>query len=380
MNGLSARPFRLASNRVNYLLPGGEMIDEFLGLARGAVPGASQMWVASTVQSTLPGAADSRSYILPEDGGGCLAEELQKDPAAFLGSAHAAAFGADVGFLLKLLHSSQRLLVQAHPDKAKAEKYFRWPHGKTEAWYVLATEGEAYIWAGFRPGVTREGFAALIEQQDTAAILGCLHQFAIAPGDVVFIPAGLPHAMGANSLVAEIQEPTDITLRAEYIRPDGSRLPPESLHGGAGMEALLDCFDFSAAAPRGGAGEILPCPGPAAHPRRGGDHPHRPRGHRLLRPCAGAGPWPLPPEKPLLPGAAGGKRRGRTFRRRRDAAPQTGHRGVRARRRGGLHPHPQGGRAGGAGVHPARALTNNAKLRRPLPRRSQNTAGPPPAR
>ena len=111
MSGLSARPFRLAPNRVNYLLPGGEMIDEFLGLRRGAAPGASQMWVASTVQSTLPGAADSRSYILPEDGGGCLAEELQKDPAAFLGKAHAAAFGADMGFLLKLLHSSQRLLV-----------------------------------------------------------------------------------------------------------------------------------------------------------------------------------------------------------------------------------------------------------------------------
>ena len=50
--------------------------------------------------------------------------------------------------------------------------------------------------------------------------------------------------------MAEIQEPTDITLRAEYIRPDGSRLPPESLHGGAGMEALLDCFDFSGAAPQ----------------------------------------------------------------------------------------------------------------------------------
>ena len=250
MNGLSARPFRLAANRVNYLLPGGEMIDEFLGLERGAVPGASQMWVASTVQSTLPGAADSRSYILPEDGGGCLAGELQKDPAAFLGGAHAAAFGADPGYLLKLLHSSQRLLVQAHPDKAKAEKYFHWPHGKTEAWYVLATEGEAHIWAGFRPGVTREHFAALIERQDTAAILGCLHHFDIAPGDVIFIPAGLPHAMGANSLVAEIQEPTDITLRAEHIRPDGSRLPPESLHGGAGMEALLHCFDLSGAAPQ----------------------------------------------------------------------------------------------------------------------------------
>lgn len=250
MNPLARRPFRLAANRVNYLLPGGEMIDEFLGLPRGSAPGASQMWVASTVQSTLPGAADSRSYILPADGGGCLAEALQRDPAAFLGQKHAAAFGADPGFLLKLLHSSQRLLVQAHPDRARAEKYFHWPHGKTEAWYVLATEGEAYVWAGFRPGVTREAFAALIEKQDTAAILGCLHRFSIAPGDVIFIPAGLPHAMGANSLVAEIQEPTDITLRAEYIRPDGSRLPPESLHGGAGMDALLDCFDFSCAAPR----------------------------------------------------------------------------------------------------------------------------------
>ena len=61
MNPLARRPFRLAANRVNYLLPGGEMIDEFLGLPRGSAPGASQMWLASTVQSTLPGAADRRS-------------------------------------------------------------------------------------------------------------------------------------------------------------------------------------------------------------------------------------------------------------------------------------------------------------------------------
>ena len=61
--------------------------------------------------------------------------------------------------------------------------------------------------------------------------------------------------IGAGSLVAEIQEPTDITLRAERIRPDGSELPPESLHSGAGMDALLDCFDFSWALPAGAVRE-----------------------------------------------------------------------------------------------------------------------------
>ena len=41
------------------------------------------------------------------------------------------------------------------------------------------------------------------------------------------------------------RQPVDITLRAERIRPDGSVLPEESLHGGKGMDILLDCFDFT---------------------------------------------------------------------------------------------------------------------------------------
>ncbi|MEG0854666.1 MAG: mannose-6-phosphate isomerase, partial [Angelakisella sp.] len=138
----------------------------------------------------------------------------------------------------------QRLLVQTHPNKALAQRYFHSPYGKTEAWYVLEAQHGACIYAGFREGVTPEQFRKLIEAQDTEQILGCLHRFEISPGDVVFIPGGMPHAMGAGSLVAEIQEPTDITLRAERIRPDGSVLPPESLHSGIGMDGLIECFRF----------------------------------------------------------------------------------------------------------------------------------------
>ena len=250
MSAAPNRPLRLEPNRVSYIIPGDGLIDRFLGLEKSE---ASQLWVASCVSSALPGAKDSRSRLVQEDGGEVLAELLEKDPQGYLGKRHAQQFGAQPGFLLKLLNSRDRLLVQTHPDKAKAKKYFGAACGKAEGWYVLdvdESKGPAFIWAGFQPGVTPERFRALIEKQDCPAILDCLHQFVIMPGDVVFIPPGMPHALGAGSLVAEIQEPIDLTLRAERFRPDGSELAPESLHSGAGMDGLLDCFDFGWAAPK----------------------------------------------------------------------------------------------------------------------------------
>lgn len=237
------RPLRLKTNKISYLIPGGALINRFLGEDESN-PTASQMWIASVVQCVLDGAADSRSYLVDKDGGQCLKMLIEEKPAEYLGEEFAKKHGSNPGFLLKLLHSRDRLLAQVHPNKEKAKKYFDSPFGKTEAWYVLDTEPKACIWAGFRNGVTREYFQTLIERQDAEKILGCMYRFEIMPGDVVFIPAGLPHALGEGSLVAEIQEPTDITLRAERFRPDGSAMPEESLHSGIGMEGLLDCFDF----------------------------------------------------------------------------------------------------------------------------------------
>ncbi|UQT47968.1 class I mannose-6-phosphate isomerase [Flavonifractor plautii] len=192
----------------------------------------SQMWIASLVTSALqPGTATGLSRVAGTDV--FLRDCLAENPAAWLGEAHAAHWGVSLGFLLKLLHSRDRLLLQTHPDGARARKYFGLPSGKDEAWYVLDTRPGACIWLGFRPGVTPAYFRGLIERQDTAALLDCLHQIPIRPGEVYFIPAGTAHAMGSDSLVAELQEPVDITLRAEYIRPDGSRLPVESMYGPA---------------------------------------------------------------------------------------------------------------------------------------------------
>ncbi len=250
---LSRKPLVLRSNLVSYLIAGGPLLPQFMGLdpgldasfypARGHSP--SQMWVASTVTSALGSDTEGLSRLSEEDGGFFLKTLLDSDPALFLGESHARRWGSNPGFLVKLLDSRDRLLVQVHPDKARAKKYFGSEFGKTEAWYVIDALPGAIIHAGFRPGVTKESLREAILEGDSRHILALLHAFPVVPGDVLFIPAGMPHALDSGSLVVEIQEPTDITLRAERKRPSGEILPESFLHAGRGMEALLDCFDYS---------------------------------------------------------------------------------------------------------------------------------------
>ena len=58
---------RLAPNKVDYLIPRGEMINEFLGEGPGARV-CSQMWIASLVTSALqPGTATGLSRVAGTD-------------------------------------------------------------------------------------------------------------------------------------------------------------------------------------------------------------------------------------------------------------------------------------------------------------------------
>jgi len=238
-------PWVLETNRIRYLIKGGRLLSSFFGYEDEA--GAySQVWIASTVTSALDG-TEGLSRLCGN--GPYLKDLIEAHPEQVLGEEHVKTWGNTARFLVKLLNSRDRLLVQAHPDGKMAKKYFHLDFGKTESWFVLDVEKDSAeppcIYVGFRQGVTRENFRHLIEIQDTQAILDCLYRFEIEKGQVIFIPAGLPHALGSGSLVAELQEPVDITLRAERFRPDGSELPEESLHSGIGIEAMLDCFDFT---------------------------------------------------------------------------------------------------------------------------------------
>ncbi len=137
--------------------------------------------------------------------------------------------------LLKYLDAADRLSVQVHPDDRLAARLDPPDLGKTEAWTVLAAEPGSLIYAGLKPGATRDKLARAIEQ---GACEQWLHSFEPEPGDCLLLPAGTVHALGAGLLVAEIQQSSDTTYRMfDWNRVD-SKGNARQLHVEQALEAI----------------------------------------------------------------------------------------------------------------------------------------------
>ncbi|RXT40186.1 class I mannose-6-phosphate isomerase [Bradyrhizobium betae] len=111
--------------------------------------------------------------------------------------------------LLKLLFTSQPLSIQVHPDDTFA-RAMGMPNGKSEAWYILSAEPDAQIGAGLKHRVTAQQLRASIQNGSIAELI---QWRSVAAGDVVYIPAGTIHAIGAGIVLAEIQQRSDATFR-----------------------------------------------------------------------------------------------------------------------------------------------------------------------
>ncbi|MEC8307136.1 MAG: type I phosphomannose isomerase catalytic subunit, partial [Chlamydiota bacterium] len=115
-----------------------------------------------------------------------LTELMRSHSAEIMGAGYEGPFP----FLAKLIDAREALSFQVHPNEESA-----WRHGgeaKSEAWYILATEGEAHIWLGKREGVSVErAKKSLVE----GGIREVARQQAVSPGDVYYVPGGLLHAI-----------------------------------------------------------------------------------------------------------------------------------------------------------------------------------------
>ncbi len=111
--------------------------------------------------------------------------------------------------LLKLLFTSEPLSIQVHPDDTFA-RAMGMPNGKSEAWYILSAEPDARIGVGLTHRVTPQQLRASIENGSIAELV---HWRPVAKGDVIYIPAGTIHAIGAGIVLAEIQQYSDVTFR-----------------------------------------------------------------------------------------------------------------------------------------------------------------------
>lgn len=236
------RPYRVGDNRVPVYYAGGERIARFRGLREAA--GGPEDWVASVTafppHLLPPGAAPAIGISRLEDGTS-LAEAVRADPAGWLGAPLAEAYGEEPGLLVKLLDAGERLPVHCHPDRDFARAHLRSRFGKTEGWIVMEAAPGAAVWLGFREEVAPELLRAWVEGQDAAAMLGAMNDLTVRAGDVLYVPAGVPHAIGPGIMLTELQEPTSFSMLAEYA-PFG--LTPEQATLGLGWDAALACFDL----------------------------------------------------------------------------------------------------------------------------------------
>ena len=171
--------------------------------------------------------------------GRTLREVLSDRPERVLGSAKL--INGRFPLLLKFLDARQELSVQVHPCDVRAAKAKPGANGKTEAWVILDANPEtSLLYSGFKAGMTADLFRASLNDKTTP---DTMHRFTPKPGDCVFLPAGIVHAIGADTFLFEVQQTSDITYRLyDWDRVDPVTKLPRELH----VEEGLDSSNFTA--------------------------------------------------------------------------------------------------------------------------------------
>lgn len=129
--------------------------------------------------------------------------------------------------LIKFLDAQQHLSVQVHPKPAPDDPEGWAPGIKHEAWYVLHAQPDAKMFIGLKDGVT---VADVAQKANTPKFADLLNAWPVERGQCFYLPSGTMHALGAGTVVAEVQTPSDITYRIydwDRVGLDGK---PRDLH------------------------------------------------------------------------------------------------------------------------------------------------------
>lgn len=243
-------PLRLDPNPAWRSYLGGRELRRFRGMPAADDNHFPEDWLASTVRARNGENAQSEdegiSRVTIEGREMALPDLLRGDPAGWWGARPPETCPIDAtGVLIKLLDSSTRLHIQAHPDADFVARHFGDTAGKTECWYIVATRTDAaYVYLGFQRAPSRDAWARMIRDQDLDAMLACFDRIPVRPGDCYVVPAGTPHAIGEGILMIEIQEPTDWVVRCEF-EVGGLRLPEAARYMGLDLDACLNIFDYT---------------------------------------------------------------------------------------------------------------------------------------
>ncbi len=147
-------------------------------------------------------------------------------------------YGNEFPLLIKMIDAERDLSIQVHPgDQQAMERHGC--SGKTEMWYVVDANPGAFLYAGFSQRITKEDYCQRVQN---GTICDALAKHYVHPGDAFFIPAGCVHSIGAGTLIAEVQQSSDITYRIYDYGRLGIDGRPRQLH----TDLAIDVIDYAA--------------------------------------------------------------------------------------------------------------------------------------
>ncbi|MBX3472789.1 MAG: class I mannose-6-phosphate isomerase [Planctomycetes bacterium] len=185
-------------------------------------PAAAEEWPAGTGESLEAGDLPGQSSVVANGPwqGRNLGELMSEQRLSLLGQLAGADDLADFPLCLKFLDTREPLSVQDHPSD-EFRKGRRVVRGKCEAWLVLDARPGAVIYQGLKPGLAKADFEDALRNNRAAE---ALQQKTVRPGEWLYNPAGMVHAVGGGLTLLELQQNCATTWRLwDFPRTDGLR-------------------------------------------------------------------------------------------------------------------------------------------------------------
>jgi mannose-6-phosphate isomerase len=211
---MNAYPIKLTYHVRSYYF-GERLIPDLLGKRDAPEGVVAETWEVSDYRETT-GRVTNGEYA-----GKTLHDLVAEFPEELVGEGWR---GSHFPLLEKFLDASHMLPVHLHADDETAREKHGESHGKTEAWHILWAAEGATILAGIKEGFGREELFEAFKARDYDAVMP---RHEIRAGDTVYVPGGIIHTFGPDTLIFEVQQTSDL---GQFVMPEdlyGNRLSEE---------------------------------------------------------------------------------------------------------------------------------------------------------
>lgn len=124
----------------------------------------------------------------------------------------------DFPLMLKVIDAKDKLSVQVHPNDKYAKEHEN-DLGKCECWYILDAISDAKIIYGHN-AYDEQNLRDMITKQHWGKLLKTIP---VKTGDFFPVPTGTVHAIGAGTMILEVQQSSDVTYRLyDFDRRDSN--------------------------------------------------------------------------------------------------------------------------------------------------------------